>query len=220
MLAGLRDIGATLLSVSALEAQTSTALATVPWPVRTERLVLRPARAEDAEPTWRYRRLEPVARWLTELPRTPELYRDRFSAPARLATTIIVESEGELIGDLMLRIEDPWAQAEVADHARGTQAELGWVLDPAHTGHGYATEAAAALLRLCFEELHLRRVVADCFAANGTSWRLMERLGMRRETHARQESLHRSGRWLDVYRYALLSTEWRQIPTGPSPRDC
>jgi hypothetical protein len=33
----------------------------------------------------------------------------------------------------------------MTDQARGTQAELGWVLDPAHSGHGYATEAVELL---------------------------------------------------------------------------
>ena len=94
----------------------------------------------------------------------------------------------------MLRVEDAWAQTEVADLARGAQAELGWVLDPAHTGHGYATEAVRGLLAHCFETLGVRRVVANCFLANDTSSRLMERVGMRREGHAVAESLHRSGR--------------------------
>jgi RimJ/RimL family protein N-acetyltransferase len=31
---------------------------------------------------------------------------------------------------------------------------------------------------------------------------------MRRELHAVRESLHRSGEWLDVFGYALLSEEW------------
>ncbi len=40
------------------------------------------------------------------------------------------------------------------------------------------------------------------------SWRLMERVGMRRELHAVRESLHRSGRWLDTVGYAILDEEW------------
>ena len=65
------------------------------------------------------------------------------------------------------------------------------------------------LLRICFEDLGLRRVFAQCFADNVPSWRLMERVGMRREEHAVRESLHRSGEWLDGLRYALLAEEWR-----------
>ena len=80
---------------------------------------------------------------------------------------------------------------------------------PAHQGHGYATEALTEVLRVCFEVLGLRRVTAGCFAANEPSWRLMERLGMRRETHTLRESLHRTEGWLDGLEYALLADEWR-----------
>ena len=104
---------------------------------------------------------------------------------------------------------DGWAQAEVAEQAKQVQGELGWVLHPAHHGHGYATEALTEVLRLCFEVLGLRRVTAGCFAANEPSWRLMERLGMRRETHTVRESLHRTEGWLDGLEYALLAEEWR-----------
>jgi len=108
----------------------------------------------------------------------------------------------------MLRREDAWAQLEVADQARDAQAKLGFVHDPAHTGHGYATEAVGELLRHCFQELGVRRVTANCFLGNDASWRLLERVGMRRELHAVRESLHRSGRWLDTVGYALLEEEW------------
>ena len=109
----------------------------------------------------------------------------------------------------MLRVEDAWSQKEVVDQARGRHAELGWVLDPGSTGHGYATEAVRELLRICFDDLGLRRVTAICFADNEASWRLMQRLGMRRELHAVADALHRSGEWLDTYGYALLQSEWR-----------
>jgi RimJ/RimL family protein N-acetyltransferase len=114
-----------------------------------------------------------------------------------------------VIGDLMLAIEDAWAQAEVAERARGVQAELGWTFSPSYGGRGYATEAVAELLRICFEDLGLRRVYGQCFADNVPSWRLMERLGMRRESHNVRDSLHRSGEWLDGLAYALLADEWR-----------
>ncbi len=188
----------------------ATPLDPVTWPVRTDRLSLRPARADDAATTWRYRRLEDVARWLTRAPATLEEHARWFRRPETLATTLLVELDGAVVGDLMVKVEDAWAQAEVADRARGVQAELGWVLDPAYAGRGLATEAVQALLRLCFEDLGLRRVTGNCFAANTASWRLMERIGMRREVQTVRESLHRSGEWLDGLGYALLSEEWRE----------
>jgi RimJ/RimL family protein N-acetyltransferase len=178
------------------------------WPVRSARLSLRPAVPADAETTWPYRRLDEVNRWITSAPATFEEYRHTFVESERLAKTLVVELDGRVIGDLMLAVEDGWAQTEVLARAEAVQAELGWCLDPAYAGRGYATEAVAALLRLCFDDLGLRRVTAGCFAANEASWRLMERLGMRREIHAVRESLHRSGEWLDGYGYALLADEW------------
>lgn len=184
-------------------------LSAVPWPLRTARLTIRPATPDDVDATWAFRRLPEVAEWVTRRFDERDEYAEVFLDPDRLASTLVVERDGEVVGDLMLRVEDAWAQAEVAEQAQGSQAELGWTLDPAHAGQGLATEAVAELVRVCFEDLGLRRVVALCFADNTASWRLMERVGMRRETHTVKESLHRSGRWLDGLGYALLAEEWR-----------
>lgn len=194
----------------------SDALDAIFWPVRTQRLTIRRAVAGDVEAMWRYRRLEEVSRWLTSASTDPVTSHARLSEPGRLATTLIAELDGVVIGDLMLAIEDAWAQTEVVDRARGVQAELGWCLDPAFHGRGYATEAVAELIRIGFAELGLRRVTALCFADNTASWRLMERLGMRRESHTVRDSLHRSGEWLDGLGYALLAGEW--TTRAPSPR--
>ena len=184
-------------------------LSAVPWPVRTARLVIRPATADDVDATWVFRRDPAVVEWVTHDVQPRDEYAEMFLAPDRLATTLVMEHEGRVVGDLMIRIEDAWAQAEVRDRARASQAELGWVLDPAYGGRGLATEAVAELLRICFEDLGLRRVTALCFADNVPSWRLMERLGMRREAHNLAESLHRTRGWIDGYGYALLAEEWR-----------
>jgi RimJ/RimL family protein N-acetyltransferase len=183
-------------------------LDTITWPSRTHRLTLRPATLDDLEATWQFRRLESVSRCITRAPGTLEEYRTEFEDADRLASTLVVQLDGDVVGDLMLRVEDAWAQAEIAEEARGVQAELGWVLHPDRAGHGYATEAVRELIRLCFEDLGLRRVTANCFAGNEASWRLMERVGMRRELHTVRESLHRSGEWLDGLGYALLADEW------------
>jgi RimJ/RimL family protein N-acetyltransferase len=186
----------------------ATELAAVTWPLHTDRLTLRPAVAGDAEATWQFRRREDVSRWLTRAPATLDAHRAWFEAPDNLARTLVVERGGVVIGDLMVKIEDAWAQAEIVERARSVHAELGWVLDPEYAGHGFATEAIRELLRLCFTDLGVRRVTAVCFAANDASRRLMERVGMRREFHTVRDSLHRSGEWLDCFGYALLADEW------------
>jgi RimJ/RimL family protein N-acetyltransferase len=209
VLAGLRDIGAVISELRTTDVPVPSVLAR---PLFTERLTLRPASAADADATWNYRRLSSVNEWLTGGPADHGGYRRLFSDHGRLATTVIIalghHAAAPIIGDFMLRRGDAWAQLETAEQARDTQAELGWVLDPVYTGHGYATEAVRELIRHCFEDLGVRRVTANCFLDNDTSWRLMERVGMRREQHAVRESLHRTGRWLDTVGYAVLADEW------------
>lgn len=177
----------------------------IDWPLRTERLTIRRVRDGDVEATWAFRRLDEVSHWITMEPQDLEAYREMFTEEERLANTLVMELDGVVVGDLMLAVEDAWAQTEVRDQAAGVQAELGWVLDPAYGGKGLATEAVVALVDLAFGPLGLRRVVANCFADNEASWRLMERIGMRREAHMVRESLHRSGQWLDGFTYALLA---------------
>ncbi len=212
VLAGLRDIGAVITELRTTPEPVRTCRSVLERPLHTERLTLRPATSEDAERTWTYRRLKSVNKWLTGCPADLDGYRNLFTEPARLATTVIVtlghDAAAPIIGDFMLRREDAWAQLDVAGQAHNTQAELGWVLDPDHTGHGYATEAVRELLRYCFQNLGMRRITANCFLHNDTSLSLMERVGMRRELHAVGESLHRSGQWLDTVGYAILKDDW------------
>lgn len=178
----------------------------VHWPARTKRLSIRPARIEDAEATWVIRSLADVHRWLSSAPGTRSEWAAAFQR--RLPRTLVIERDRRVIGDLMVRVQDGWSQSASSQQAAGTEAELGWVLDPAYSGHGYATEAVTELLRICFTDLGLRRVVAHCFAPNEASWRLMERVGMRREAHTVEDSLHAELGWLDGYSYAILAREW------------
>lgn len=182
----------------------------VSWPLTTERLTLRRARAEDADGVWAYRRLPEVAEWMMRVDEDLGAFTERFAQPDSLAATLVAEYEGRIVGDLPVRLEDVWAQVEVAEQGKGMTAEIGWAFDPAVGGRGLATEAARAVLGLCFDVLGLHRVTAICFSDNAASWRLMERVGMRRETHAVADSLHRSGRWLDSFTYAMLRSEWEQ----------
>jgi RimJ/RimL family protein N-acetyltransferase len=217
LLARIRDLNLPLLTLRTsapddlrgTHSRHHAAMPALSEPLRTARLVLRPASETDADATWAYRKLDAVAEWLSELPLSLEEYRRTFVDPDRLAATVMVDLDSMVIGDFMLRIEDAWAQSEVRDQARSRQAELGWVLDPQYTGVGYATEAVSSLMDHCFTQLGVRRVVANCFLANDASWRLMERIGMHREGHAVAESLHRSGHWLDTVTYAMLASEWR-----------
>jgi RimJ/RimL family protein N-acetyltransferase len=181
---------------------------TLDWPISTERLLLRRATSDDVDATWAFRQLPQTQEWVTAATENYDDYRERFLREEQLTDLVLVELDGRVIGDLTLRIQDAWAQKEVADQAKDVQGELGWTLDPSYGGKGYATEAVRALIDISFKRLGLRRLHADCFYANEASWRLMERVGMRREQHTVKDSLHRTKGWLDGLSYAILAEEW------------
>jgi RimJ/RimL family protein N-acetyltransferase len=179
----------------------------ISWPVRTERLALRPATSADLRAVFDVRTLPEVGQWMPERPTSYPEFVLRFGELGILARTLVMELDGEVIGDLYLHVTDAWAQEDVADGA-GQEAEIGWCLSPAHQGLGYVSEAAAELVRLCFDDLGVRRISAAAFADNVPSLRIMERLGMRQENHGVRDSLHRELGWIDGVVYALLADEW------------
>lgn len=186
-----------------------TAFERVTWPVRTRRLLIRPVTEQDLPRLYEIRAVPGVTEWLTGAPSSLDDYVARYGTPARIASTLVVEADGVIVGDLFCSVESPWSQAEVRAEAEHTLAAIGWVVDPAYAGRGYASEAAAELLRICFDQIGVRRVVAGAFADNAASLRVMEKIGMRIEGCGVRESLHRERGWLDGVSAAVLADEWR-----------
>jgi RimJ/RimL family protein N-acetyltransferase len=90
---------------------------------------------------------------------------------------------------------------------------LGYVFNSEYQGKGYATEAARAMLNELFLNYKARRVTAMCNPLNQPSWKLLERLGFRREGHLRQNIFFKKDEdgfpiWSDTYEYGILRTEW------------
>ncbi|MBY9077401.1 GNAT family N-acetyltransferase [Paenibacillus sp. HN-1] len=96
---------------------------------------------------------------------------------------------------------------------------IGYIFNPAFYGKGYATEACQGILKYGFEDLGIHRVMALCSPENAPSWRLLERLNMRREGHFKKEAFFRrtdDGQplWHDAYQYAILNEEWKSTSSS------
>jgi RimJ/RimL family protein N-acetyltransferase len=177
------------------------------YPVRTERLLLRPLSAEDTDALLAYRSREDVCRYVPFAPMTAEDIATRLAgAWARhdiddegqnLNLGVVPADTGELIGDVMVA----WYSRE---HGGG---EIGYMFHPDAAGRGYATEAMHAILHLAFDDLGLHRVMARIDARNEASCRVCDRLGMRQEAHLLQNEWLK-GEWTDEVDYALLRDEW------------
>ncbi|MEY9978716.1 GNAT family N-acetyltransferase [Lysinibacillus sp. RC79] len=85
--------------------------------------------------------------------------------------------------------------------------EIGWVLNPNYFNNGYASEAAKAVLDYGFKEMKLHRIIATCQPENIPSYKVMEKIGMRREGYFKKCIPHNDD-WWDEYYYAVLDEEW------------
>jgi RimJ/RimL family protein N-acetyltransferase len=172
------------------------------WPLRTDRLLLRPFETRDGDAFIDAWADEGYASMLLSgtmnAAEVREMVRRRTQPGDGHLVGLVVEHNGEVVGDSILVLQGTGL----------SEGEIGWTILPRHTGRGYATEAARAVLRLGFEHYGLRRIVANLDARNDRSAALCERLGMRREVH-RIGDFWSKGRWTDSYEYALLREEWR-----------
>lgn len=179
------------------------------WPLRTPRLTIRPGTADDADAVYDLRTIPEVSTWIPISSAYPrEEFVGMYRSPDRLPWFLVVEHDGTLVGELLLRIDDSYAQAEVRDQATATMAEIGWVIHPDHQRQGFATEAVERLLEHCFTDRRLHRVVAEAFAGNQATAALAPRLGFRLEATHVQAALHRTEGWSDTVTYAILADEW------------
>lgn len=180
------------------------------FPLTTDRLRLRPFTRGDVDAVFGYRGREDVARYLFD----PPLSREEcaLAIQQRTAQTGFAE-EGDRIVLAVETLDDGKLVGEVSLIWRSVEArqgEMGWIFHPAFQGRGYASEAANAMLDLGFSAGDLHRIFARCDARNEPSWRLMERLGMRREAHFREHALFKGG-WDEEFYYAILRKEWLSL---------
>jgi RimJ/RimL family protein N-acetyltransferase len=98
--------------------------------------------------------------------------------------------------------------------------ELGYIFNPVFHNRGYATEAAEALLQYGFHHWSIHRVVAHCNPENVASWKVLEKIGMRREGYLRRNVFFRratdgSPVWMDTFEYALLKEDLKPSEKAP-----
>jgi RimJ/RimL family protein N-acetyltransferase len=116
---------------------------------------------------------------------------------------VILTTENRLIGHIYLSQMEP---------KEWMTWELGYIFHPDYHNQGYATEAAAAVVRHAFTNMGMHRVYAHCNPVNIASVRVLEKIGMRQEGFFRKNSFfHRDPDgnpiWTDTYEYALLAED-------------
>lgn len=171
--------------------------------METERLLIRRFKPDDWEDLHEYLSQEQVVQYEPyEIATVEESMQKAINRSVNEKIwAVCLKDTGKLIGNIYLSKEefDSW--------------ELGFAFNVKFQGKGYATEAARFLTEYAFTEHNARRVTAMCNPLNQSSWKLLERLGMRREGHLIKNIYFKKDEfnkpiWADTFLYGILASEW------------
>lgn len=173
--------------------------------LHTPRLRLRPFDGADGDGLFALHSSAAVLRYWDSSPWADRLRAERFITACRqmadeatgVRLAVDRAADGTFIGWCSLNRWSPVHRS----------ASLGYCFDDAAWGHGYATEAARALLQWAFATLDLNRVQAETDTRNLGSARVLEKLGFVREGTLREDCVV-DGEVSDSWVYGLIRRDW------------
>jgi RimJ/RimL family protein N-acetyltransferase len=169
--------------------------------IETDRLIIRNFIMEDRDDLGEYM----LQRVNKEFEGYPDFGADKIEGEIKYRSesheffAIELKEEHKVIGNIYLGVRD------------FNSKELGYVLNENYHLKGYGSEAAKAVVQWAFSQ-GVHRVFAECTPLNISSWKTMEKIGLKREAEFRQNvSFHKdeagSPIYWDTYVYAALSTD-------------
>lgn len=171
----------------------------------TDRLIIRRFTENDGEDLYEYFSNPAVLEFEPFKPFTKEeAYREAKRRVGDERFLAVCLKSGKLIGNLYFSKGDfeTW--------------EVGYVFNNKYWGNGYASESLLALIKYVFLSLNVRRIIAQCDPKNIRSWKLLERVGMRREGMLIQNIFFFTDEkgnpiWKDTYEYGMLKSEYMKL---------
>lgn len=173
--------------------------------LETKRLILRELKASDAKDMYEYAHLPeigPMAGWephpnINHTKSVIQMYHDKKKFGQLGVFAIILKENRKMIGTV-----------ELHSYIKGFKAELGYTLNPAYRGFGYATEASKAMLHFGFMDLELRRIEAATYITNIDSINVLQRLGFRHEGMKKDGYYLYDGTLHDINIYGMTKDEY------------
>ena len=179
--------------------------------VRTKRLILREFNIHDWEDVLAYQSTQQYLQYYPWEGRSEQDVREFINQliewqnedpRTKFQFAITILGQLSVIGNCGIR----------RDSENASIANIGYEIAPDYWRQGYATEAALALVAFGFKRLQLHRIWAHCLTENLASWRVLEKIGMKREGCLRETELIK-GYWGNSYIYAILHHEWNSNKT-------
>ena len=180
--------------------------------LKTKRLLLRPFTMDDVDDVLEYGSDQEWASYQVNIPPVPytrevaENLVKTFSDPASrekigLLAMFAIVLEGKVIGEVALNQHE--------DDRQNERIEIAYSLARRHWNKGLVTEAAKAVMDWAFQTYSCNRMYAWSDQRNAGSWRVLEKLGMKREGQLRNH-IKWKGEFRDQLYYGILRSEWKR----------
>jgi RimJ/RimL family protein N-acetyltransferase len=193
----------------------------IKYPLNSKRLILTPYKIDFCEEYFLLKQLQETHRYNY----TPVLSKqeasgyvkklseyDYYNPKGRLELVIILKDTQNFIGFIGFKDDE---------YTPSSSAEIFFTLHPDYFNKGLGTEAVRTMIDFGFNTLGLHRIWAGSTCENIGSWKIMEKIGMRRESHwiadrpkpgkwIPNKGFEKSNLWEDGYGYAILMDEFNE----------
>jgi RimJ/RimL family protein N-acetyltransferase len=182
------------------------------YTLTTPRLTLQAPRAEDESALWPHVTDPRITTFLAWEP-----HQRREETAAMIDALIQAQIAGKGFHWIARHLDEVIGLMSLIDVRRThrswtwNRAELAYWITPAAQGHGFATEAAKAVMDFGFGPLSLHKLMVYHAADNPPSGRVVEKLGFRHVGDER-EAFCKNGCWHDLRHYELLASEYQTSP--------
>jgi RimJ/RimL family protein N-acetyltransferase len=172
--------------------------------IKTKRLLIRNFTEDDYNDLYEYLSAKETYKFEPGEPITIETAKRLCIERSKSNDFLAVQLKNKVIGHIYLSQIKP---------EKLMTWEAGFIFNRKYQGKGYATESLTAVIEYGFENMNIHKIIAHCSPKNVSSWKLLERVKMRREGKLRENIYFNNDEngnpiWLDTYEYGLLKKDF------------
>ncbi|MCL1927775.1 MAG: GNAT family N-acetyltransferase [Treponema sp.] len=171
--------------------------------IKTKKLIIRNFKENDYKDLFEYLSDKETYKYEPGEPITIETAKSLCKKRSKNNDFLAVQLKNKIIGHIYLGQIEPKSIKTW---------ETGFIFNKKYQGKGYATEALKAVIEYGFKKTDIHKIIAHCNPKNISSWKLLERIKMKREGKLRENiyfNVDNKGNplWNDTYEYGILKKD-------------
>lgn len=189
--------------------------------IETTRLLLKAQTMQEQKKIWEILMMPEVNKYFLTVPpkfrenlldwnKQEEYYKidmEHADDPDIFRWSIFLKDTGECIGRVSCHEAHDEDSSIIDPSIRG----VGWLIDPAFQGKGYATEAAIAMIDYMFTQVDINEIRTGAAIVNPASWMIMEKLGFVRQDKTKMVQYTFLNEPVEDYSYILTKEQWLSL---------